>query len=155
MDDLKSLPKARAVSLAFFSTLLLCTNAHAALLNQWGTFAQTSTFVCDSDPCNGTIGAPDIGPTDYSPLARLSGVTFSTATFGSAEAHANLSAAPGLNTPNLRAQSAANLDVGIISVARGVEAYTYLGTTTKRLDLVTILEGTGTNPNDSSLTSTS
>ena len=152
MDDRKCLPKTRAVSLAFFSTLLLVTNAHAALLNQWGTFTQTSTYVCDGDPCNGTVGVPDIGPTNYAPLTTFSDVTFSDGAFGSAEAHASLSAAPGLSTPILRARSEANSDVGIIAVARGVEAYTYLGTTTRRLDLVTILEGTATNPNNSSLT---
>ena len=150
MDDLKFLP--RAVSLAFFSSLLLFPNAQAALLNQWGTFTQTTTFVCDGDPCNSTVGDPEIGPTNYAPLTTFSDVTYLNATFGSAEAHADLSAAPGLSTPNLRAQSSANSDVGIIAVARGVEAYTYLGTTTKRLDLVTILEGTATNPNDSRLT---
>ena len=132
-------------------SLLFLPNVHAALLNQWGSFTQISTLNCDADPCN-SVSNQVIGPTDFAPLSTFSDVTYSDATFGSAEAHANVSAASGLNTPNLRAQAAANAGVGVLGVARGVDAYTYLGATPTTIDLIVTLTGTVTNPNDARFT---
>ena len=151
MESFKYLLKSRLTTFVFVSSVSLFSTANAALLNQWGTFTLTAGDTCVGDPCNSFTDTV-IGPADFAPQSTTSDITFQDATHGSSEAHATLGGGTGLNMPTLRAQAAANSGFGTIGVARGVDAYTYVGASSTRIDLIVTLTGTLTNPNDARFT---
>jgi hypothetical protein len=131
--------------------VLVAPAAQAARLDQWGTYTLTTGLLCPDTRCRSPSDLFE-GPEAVAPQGRAAAIAFSNGTYGASRASANLGVTPGLNVPLLRAEASGAAGAGTTAVARGVDAYSYRGTSAKTIDLLVTLTGDVDNPNDTFLT---